>query len=112
MKENRFLYGSILLVFVSLLTFQFIHFVQIDSIYISVFNVQSLWTIPYTLVLLGSTLILIYLLPILFVIKVHLFFISLKQTYHFHVMKKDVKKVFISFIHIESLFSKLQVIRC
>jgi len=112
MKENKFLYISILLMFLALLTFQFIHFVQIDSIYVSAFDYRSFWYIPYTLFLLASTITLIYLLPILFVIRVHLLFISFKKTYRFDFIRKDCKKTFKSFIQIESVFSKLQVIRC
>ncbi len=112
MKENRLLYLSISVMFLSLLIFQLIHFIQIDRVYISAFDYQSLWYVPYTLGLLIAATLIIYVLPVLFVVEVLLLFIIFRRTYHFILIRKSLKNFYVSFIQIESVFFKLQVIRC
>ncbi|MFK5883445.1 MAG: hypothetical protein QM489_03785 [Candidatus Izemoplasma sp.] len=112
MKENRYLYLSIFIVFLAMLIFQTVHFLQIDSTYISTFDYQSLLYIPYTLGLLFITTIVIYLIPIMIMIEVYLLFVVLKKTCQFSLIRKEPKRFFQSFIQIKSIFATLQVIRC
>ena len=113
MRDNKLMIFSIIGIFISILIYQIIIFVQVDSIYISSFDSLSLLYIPYTLGLLTLAIGLSYLLPILFAIKLHRLFIFLKKIrYAFIDIVDNSKEMIFDFIIVESIFSKLQVIRC
>lgn len=113
MRDNKLMIFSIIGIFISILIYQIIIFVQVDSIYISSFDSLSLLYIPYTLGLLTLAIGLSYLLPILFVVKLHRLFIFLKKIrYVFIDIVDNSKEMIFDFIIVESIFSKIQVIRC
>ena len=113
MRDNKLMIFSIISIFIVILTYQIIVFVQVDSIYISSFDSLSLLYIPYTLGLLTLAIGLSYLLPILFVVKLLRLFIFLKKIrYVFIDIVDNSKEMFFDFIIVESIFSKIQVIRC
>ena len=113
MRDNKLMIFSIIGIFIAILTYQISVFVQVDSIYISSFDSLSLLYIPYTLGLLTIAIGLSYLLPILFVVKLYRLFIFLKKIrYAFIDIVDNSKEMIFDFIIVESIYSKLQVIRC
>lgn len=113
MKNNKFMIFSIVGIFIAVLTYQINVFVQVDSIYISSFDSRSLLYIPYTIGLLTLAIGLSYLLPILFVVKLYRLFIFLKKTRNVFIdIVDNTKEMLFDFIIVESIFLKLQVIRC